>query len=438
MSGAGCRFERMSERLVVDPDADEAALSRRMTELERVKSAAAAEQARLAAALEARRVAAAAAGGPRVSRAALGSEVGLARRESPHRGERLMVMARILTADMPCTLAALESGVLSEHRAELITKEAAYLSVLDRRLLDVELCGDPAPLVGLGNAEVSAEAARIAYELDQQTVLEKMTRARASRHVRFRVAGDGMMSMTVLLPAAQGQLVRQTLAREAASAVAAGSERSRAQVMADVVVERVTGRDPVRSPVPVAVNLVLSDETLLTGGEQPAQLDGYGPIPAALARDMVLAAAAEGTAALRRLYAQPGTNKLVAMESTSRTFPKGLATFIGLRDQLCRTPYCNARIRHTDHVRPHAHHGPTSAHNGDGLCEHCNYVKEEPGWQAAATYDGFGRHTIALTTPTGAVYTSTAPPMPTGLQVLTRRVHLAIIDKGSRPRVLRD
>jgi len=428
----------MSERLVVDPDADEAALSRRMTELERVKSAAAAEQARLAAALEARRVAAAAAGGPRVSRAALGSEVGLARRESPHRGERLMVMARILTADMPCTLAALESGVLSEHRAELITKEAAYLSVLDRRLLDVELCGDPAPLVGLGNAEVSAEAARIAYELDQQTVLEKMTRARASRHVRFRVAGDGMMSMTVLLPAAQGQLVRQTLAREAASAVAAGSERSRAQVMADVVVERVTGRDPVRSPVPVAVNLVLSDETLLTGGEQPAQLDGYGPIPAALARDMVLAAAAEGTAALRRLYAQPGTNKLVAMESTSRTFPKGLATFIGLRDQLCRTPYCNARIRHTDHVRPHAHHGPTSAHNGDGLCEHCNYVKEEPGWQAAATYDRFGRHTIALTTPTGAVYTSTAPPMPTGLQVLTRRVHLAIIDKGSRPRVLRD
>jgi len=428
----------MSERLVVDPDADEAALSRRMTELERVKSAAAAEQARLAAALEARRVAAAAAGGPRVSRAALGSEVGLARRESPHRGERLMVMARILTADMPCTLAALESGVLSEHRAELITKEAAYLSVLDRRLLDVELCGDPAPLVGLGNAEVSAEAARIAYELDQQTVLEKMTRARASRHVRFRVAGDGMMSMTVLLPAAQGQLVRQTLAREAASAVAAGSERSRAQVMADVVVERVTGRDPVRSPVPVAVNLVLSDETLLTGGEQPAQLDGYGPIPAALARDMVLAAAAEGTAALRRLYAQPGTNKLVAMESTSRTFPKGLATFIGLRDQLCRTPYCNARIRHTDHVRPHAHHGPTSAHNGDGLCEHCNYVKEEPGWQAAATYDRFGRHTIALTTPSGAVYTSTAPPMPTGLQVLTRRVHLAIIDKGSRPRVLRD
>ncbi|BBZ54076.1 MULTISPECIES: HNH endonuclease [Mycolicibacterium] len=422
----------MSEALV-DPDAGEAASLGRMAELERVKARAAAEQARIAVALEARRVAAAKTGGPRVSRAALGSEIGLARRESPHRGERLMAMARILVADMPCTLAALESGVLSEHRAELITKEAACLSVLDRRLLDAELCGDPGPLAGLGNAEVSAEAARIAYELDQQTVVEKMRRARSARHVRFRVAADGMMSMTVLMPAAQGQLVRQTLAREAASAVAAGSERSRAQVMADVVVERVTGRDPVTTPVPVTLNLVMSDETLLTGGEQPAQLDGYGPIPAVLARDLVLAAAADATvgAALRRLYAQPGTNKLVAMESKARAFPKALATFIGLRDQICRTPYCNARIRHTDHVTPHAKRGPTSSHNGDGLCEHCNYVKEEPGWQAAASYDRYGRHTIALTTPSGAVYTSTAPPTPDGLRIFTRDVHIARINPAA-------
>ena len=115
----------------------------------------------------------------------------------------------------------------------------------------------------------------------------------ANVHIMFLVgmagvlAGDGMMSITVRLPAAEGQLVRQTLAREAASVVAAGSVRSRAQVMADVVVGRVTGRDPVATPVPVTLNLVMSDETLLTGGEQPAQLDGYGPIPAVLARDLV-------------------------------------------------------------------------------------------------------------------------------------------------------
>jgi hypothetical protein len=55
-----------------DPDADEAALLGRIAEFERVKAAAAAGQARAAAELEARREAAARAGGPRVSRAALG------------------------------------------------------------------------------------------------------------------------------------------------------------------------------------------------------------------------------------------------------------------------------------------------------------------------------------------------------------------------------
>ena len=187
--------------------------------------------------------------------------------------------------------------------------------------------------------------------------------------------------------------------------------------------------------MPVTVNLVLSDETLLTRGEAPAHLEGYGPLPAAVARDLVLAAAADDKAGavLRRLYAQPGTNKLVAMESTARAFPKALATFIGLRDQICRTPFCNARIRHIDHVRPHAHHGPTSAHNGDGLCEHCNYVKEEPGWQAAASCDRYGRHTVELTTPTGAVYTSTAPPTPTpvGLRIFTRDVHITRINPAA-------
>jgi hypothetical protein len=58
--------------------------------------------------------------------------------------------------------------------------------------------------------------------------------------------------------------------------------RSRGQVMADTLVERVTGR-PSDVAEPVAVNLVLSDETLLAGHNWPAVVEGYGPIPAAVA-----------------------------------------------------------------------------------------------------------------------------------------------------------
>lgn len=99
------------------------------------------------------------------------------------------------------------------------------------------------------------------------------------------------------------------------------------------------------------------------------------------------------------------------MESRSRNFPTGLTRFIGLRDGTCRTPYCDAPIRHTDHAIPAARGGLTSAANGEGLCEACNYAKEAPGW-AVVTHTGpDGTHTATLSTPTGATHRSTAPPI---------------------------
>ena len=198
--------------------------------------------------------------------------------------------------------------------------------------------------------------------------------------------------------------------------------------MADALVTRVTGRDPVRTPVSVAVSLVLSDRTLLGTDSAPAVLQGHGPIPASVARDMVRRAAldSQSLATLRRLYATPETGVLVAMESRARRFPKGLARFIATRDQTCRTPYCNAPIRHHDHVRPHRHGGSTSAMNGQGTCAHCNYIKETPGWQTIAGTDHNGRHITFVITPTGATYRSTAPPLPGHPRVLTRDIHVVV------------
>ena len=59
--------------------------------------------------------------------------------------------------------------------------------------------------------------------------------------------------------------------------------------MADTLVQRVTGR-PTETAEPIAVNLVLTDETLLGGNNTPAVVGGYGPIPAAVARGLVDAA----------------------------------------------------------------------------------------------------------------------------------------------------
>jgi hypothetical protein len=124
---------------------------------------------------------------------------------------------------------------------------------------------------------------------------------------------------------------------------------------------------------------------------------------------------------LRRLYTHPGTGALVAMESTSRLFPTELRRFLIYRDQFCRTPWCGAPIRHTDHVLPANRGGPTSADNGQGLCEACNHTKQAPGWSATPQPDS----TVQTTTPTGHSYTS-HPPEPVGTPLPREPVPLDI------------
>ncbi|MET0474531.1 MAG: DUF222 domain-containing protein [Mycobacterium sp.] len=392
--------------------AEEARLVERIAELERLKSSAAAEQAVLTAEFDAlRRAREAQHGVPAAKRGkGLASEVALARRDSPNRGGRHVGFALALVHEMPHTLAALAAGVLSEWRATLIVRESACLDVEDRRTLDARMCADQAVLEGKGDRRIEADAKSIAYELDPQAIVDRAVRAERERTVTIRPAPDAMTYVTALLPMPQGVAVYASLKRMADSC---GDGRGRGQVMADTLVERVTGR-PAEVPVPVAVNVVLTDESLFGGSTDSARITGYGPMPAAVARRLVGRAVADkrSKATLRRLYKHPSSGALVAMESRARLFPKGLARFIDMRDDSCRTPYCDAPIRHRDHAKPHRGGGPTNSVNGLGECEQCNYAKEAPGWAVSTECDHNGCHTAEFTTPTGTVHRSTAPPMP--------------------------
>ncbi|MDX1883897.1 DUF222 domain-containing protein [Mycolicibacterium sp. 120270] len=392
--------------------AGEAELIDEIARLERTKSAAAAGQARLTAVLaDKRRHAEAAAGVPRAKQCrGLAGEVALARHDSPTRGGRHLGFATALVFEMPHTLAALECGALSEWRATLIVRESACLSVEDRRALDAEMCADISALDGLGDKRITARAKEIAYRLDPQAVVERAAKAESERTVTIRPAPDAMAYLSVLLPMAKGVGVYAALRRAADTTF---DERSRGQVMADTAYERITGR-PAQVADPVAVEMMISDETLLGGDDTPAVIAGYGPIPAAVARRLIDNAVRDqrSRATLRRLYRHPKSGALVAMESRARIFPKALAKFIDLRDQSCRTPYCDAPIRHHDHAQPHHRGGTTSAVNGLGECEHCNYTKETPGWQVNTTTDETGVHSAEFTTPTQHRYRSTAPPTP--------------------------
>ena len=333
----------------------------------------------------------------------VGSDVALARRSSPHLGSRLLVLAHAVVEEMPCTFQALAAGVISERDATDLVAATAYLSRQDRAGVDAAIVDE---LGNVSHRRLIAAAQAAAYQADPEAATARRAKAESERRVSLRPAPDCMAWLTALLPVKDG--VACYAALEAAADAAATREHPRGQVMADTLVERVTGRTAADG-VDVQVSLIMPLDSLT--GDTPADVPGYGQIPADLAREW--AADPEKAATVRRLFSYPGTGDLVGMESISRCYTGLLADFIALRDPTCRTPFCDAPIRHTDHIVSHAAGGATVERNGQGLCERCNYAKEHPDYLVG----GDAGEPYVLT---GGLIASSRPPAPPGHSPPTR------------------
>lgn len=367
----------------------------------------------------------------------VGSMIARARRESPHRGQRHLGLARIVARELPHTWAAWRAGRVTEWRATVMARETACLSLEHRLAVDELLAADHDAFEAMSDREVVGRVLTESARLDAEAVTARRRKAEAGRRVSARPAPDTMMWLSALLPVAEGVAAHAALIRAADTACAQGDPRGRGQVMTDELVRRITGSvgtetstetptgtdtdvsastrgseqtATTRGSRSVELSLVMSQDALLGTADDEARLAGFGPVPAELAREIVANALGRGDEVwLRRLYASPTTGELVAMDSRARLFPAGLARFIRLRDQVCRTPWCDAPIRHVDHVRRHAAGGRTSAGNGQGLCEACNHAKEAPRWRARPGPGG----TVTTTTPTGHSITTRPPPVAT-------------------------
>jgi hypothetical protein len=408
-----------------------AGLGEGLTDMERIDAireaeelicAAQAMQARLSVDLDTSMRSAAAARGVPAARRSRGvaHQVALARRESPHRAERRLQLARIAPAELPCMAAAWTAGKVNEWRVTLIARETACLPLADRLTIDSELAADPTVIEAMGDGELVAEVRRRAYALDPEAFVERRRRAEADRHTSLRPAPDTMSILSALLSVKDGVSVHAVLSAEADRVKAAGDPRSRGQIMADTMVDRVVspGLAAAATGTPLMVNVVVSDAVLLgdPGTDGAAEVAGYGPVPGELLRSWIadhLETAVD--VFVRRLYETPATGALVSMDSTARLFPAKVAEFLRLRDRRCRTLYCDAPARDADHATAHADGGATSGANGQGLCEGCNIAKEAHGWSARPRPGP--RHTVETTTPTGHTYTSVArrlTPRPLG------------------------
>jgi hypothetical protein len=277
--------------------------------------------------------------------------------------------------------------------------------------------------------------------------------------VTFYPGADGMGTMAVALPLPVLRAMESALRQYADAAAGPGDERTRAQRMADCLVDLVLrpGEHGL-APVQAQLTIIATIRTLL-GDDEPGEVNG-DLVPAEMVRELAYAlgllprpepAATEPTATeppateptaaaaakvalaallgIRRLggtalahrpeiaLADELTGQLVALtdaaglragralgpppESPGYRPGAELDRFVRRRDRRCRFPGCRARpiTCDLDHRTPWPF-GPTSHDNLCCLCRHHHRLRHQaPGWRLRGLDDGG----LEWTTPTGQV-----------------------------------
>ena len=256
-----------------------------LRELELLTRTVAAVGAQLQVAFHASQVAAQVADGVAPSRAgkAVPDDLAQARLTSPYWGSRELTCAKALVREMPHTLGALQAGVITALQARVITEATTCVDAADRAEIDERL----APrLAGASTREIGALARSLVYEVDPAGFVTRARRAAADRGVSVRPCPDVMGLLSARLPAPQAIACYHALRATAELMKASGDPRTLAQLMADALFERLTGRTVVDG-IDIEVGLVITDEALFAGTSDAAILLGYGPIPAQTARDLL-------------------------------------------------------------------------------------------------------------------------------------------------------
>ncbi|WP_457967571.1 HNH endonuclease [Arthrobacter sp. D1-29] len=162
--------------------------------------------------------------------------------------------------------------------------------------------------------------------------------------------------------------------------------------------ERAAGQvRPPRAQVLVTVPVF----SLLGLTDEPATLDGHGPIPASMARNLV----ANGAHSFHRVLTDPRDGAPLEIGRTSYRLTTAMRRWLRLRDAKCPFPGCNNHSldNEADHLLAWADGGTTGISNFGQPCRKHHHLKHNTTWQPTPASKN---EPPGWTSPTGRHYKS--------------------------------
>jgi hypothetical protein len=320
----------------------------------------------------------------------------------------LLLSGQVLTEQLPTTLAHLESGRLSPRKAKVMCEQTSGLdpTVVPRfERLVLERASEQS--YAAFRRAVTVASAKVSPQRQEDSRAEDMK----DRRLCFTHRPNGMTELWALLPS-EGALALQHAARALSAPSGPDDARELNQRQADSLVDMATWvlhQDclPREQGVRPRIVVTMALETLLGLNDLPADLDGVGPLPASVARQL----AHDPTGTWRRMIVDPVNGRCLDYGRTSYTPPADLREHIIATNRRCAFPGCGRAARRCDldHHLAWEDGGETADANMGPLCSRHHHLKHETGWKLQKLDDGY-----QWTAPTGHVYYSRPDPYPTG------------------------
>ncbi|WP_306900282.1 HNH endonuclease signature motif containing protein [Arthrobacter sp. B1I2] len=331
---------------------------------------------------------------------------------------------------LPPVIDALSAGAISWQHARIVADETEGLTPDGAAGLVAHFFdpNDPNPARGAAPGELVPSRFRAKVRAwrerhHPETLEKRHAKGVTDRRMEYTPDRDGMAWISLYLPGDTACAIWNRTTATARGLQGPGEDRTLTQLRPDIAASLLLGTSSAsasdttsttaaentmgigRIPTPRADVLVTVPVFSLLGlTDEPAMLDGLGPIPASMARRLV----ADGADSFYRVLVDPRDGAPLEIGRTRYRLPETIKQWIRMRDGTCTFPGCSNRSpdNETDHLKAWEHGGTTGASNLGQLCPKHHRLKHARPWKPTP---GTKNEPPGWTSPTGRHYNAEHP-----------------------------
>ncbi|MDF2729175.1 MAG: endonuclease [Acidimicrobiia bacterium] len=312
-------------------------------------------------------------------------------------------LASLLCERLPRVWAALHAGLIDLARARILSDLTMPLPrELAREVTETALVRAPSMTTG----QLRAHLGRLIISVDPAAAQERYEQKLEERRVFSEQGEDGTANLHGLnLPPDEANRAMRRINRLARALKAKGDRRRIDQIRADILLDLLTGKGQPNGSCDKGVVEIRVDLTTLAGiDDDPAEIPGFGPVLADVARQMV----DEASDAEWRIIPVDGNGQPVGVVTTKRRPTTSQKRIVESRNPTCVFPGCRMPAAECDlnHEVPWAEAHRTTARELEPLCRHDHINHHLHRWKLKQIRSGI----YQWTSPLGHTYTTGPEP----------------------------